>query len=141
MAYNGELLDICRAQMFNWNQVYVVVVTGDAFNPCGHAILNVGGIQGFYFQVAPPWISRPRYMTEAGYQRYLKENDKTELKRQYVQLPKPKQAQAELDRLLSETWTWLVLPNNCASFVERIIAAGGSSLSVWWNCPSREVWQ
>ena len=140
MAYYGEELHACLAQAFNFSLAHVIVVSGDKWNPCGHALLNTGDRQGFYFHVAPPIVSHPKYMNETGYQRYLKEHKKHELKRQRVTIPKPQLAQARLDELLSKKWTWGVLPNNCADFVENVLAAGGSSVGVYSNCPALERW-
>lgn len=34
-----------------------------------------------------------------------------------------------------KNWRWLILPSNCASFVEEILEAGGSKVSNLLNCP------
>lgn len=71
-----------------------------------------------------------------GYQRYLKENGKKQLKSTRVNLTNPAGAQAQLEELSARKWTWLLLPNNCAAFGEEIFTAGGSNVSAWSNCPT-----
>ena len=91
------------------------VATGDQY----------GGIHGF-----------PRYMNEQGFQRYLKENHKSVLHRLTAPIPSPDAARTHLERRMSERWTWAVLPNNCVSFVEEVINAGGGEWASASNCPS-----
>lgn len=132
MSYLGERLLMCRAVPFNWNACHLVVVSGTGPNFCGHAIVNAGE---YYFHVdglnGYPW-----YMDSQGYRRYLKENDKRELQRTRVPLPNPKGAQRKLEELSVKRWRWLVLPHNCASYVEEIFRAGGSKFSNLLNCPT-----
>lgn len=47
-------------------------------------------------------------------------------------------AHGKLEQLLAAQWSWFVLPNNCASFVEDVVRAGGSTAGLYSNCPSRE---
>jgi hypothetical protein len=77
-----------------------------------------------YFQVAG-LITRPRYMDEAGYQRYLDDTHKHELRRIKVFIPRPQASQLKLEQLLNESWVWGVVVHNCESLVEEIITAGG----------------
>jgi hypothetical protein len=132
MAYKGEHMYNCRAVPFDWKNASLIVVSGSKPNPCGHALARAGN---YYFHIDGareyPW-----YMAHAGYLRYLKENEKTELRRMQVRLAKPEAAQRKLEELSAKRWTWLLLPNNCASFVEEIFAAGGSNVSTWTNCPA-----
>lgn len=107
----------------------------------GHAILKTSIRNGYYFHVAPPIRSNPKYMDEKGYLRYLKEHNKRELVRQWVPLKSPYKAQEKLDELLSKKWTWMVVPNNCASFVKEILKAGGADTGVYSNCPALEEWK
>jgi hypothetical protein len=46
---------------------------------------------------------------------------------------------AKLEELLSKSWLWGVLPNNCVAFVEEVIAAGGGTWSSGSNCPAIAV--
>ncbi len=52
----------------------------------------------------------------------------------------PEGAQVELERLARKHWLWAVLPNNCATFVERVLKAGGVHVYNLWNCPVT-AWQ
>jgi hypothetical protein len=118
--------------------VYVVIVCGAKWNPCGHALLNLGGMGGHYIHVSKP-RDFPRYMNEAGYRRYLQEEGKREIRRHPADVTDPEAAQRKLDDLLDKKWTWSVLPHNCVAFVEDVIHAGGSRAGSYSNCPSREV--
>lgn len=53
-------------------------------------------------------------------------------------IPDPDAAHKKLEELLAKQWTWFVLPNNCASFVEDVVKAGGSNAGLYFNCPTRE---
>ena len=88
-----------------------------------------------------PETTRPFYMNEPGYVRYFRENGKREMYRQNVPLPDPHGAQRKIDSLASKPWLWGVLPHNCASFVEEIIAAGGGNVGLYSNCPALEKWK
>jgi hypothetical protein len=139
MAYEGEHLYHCPASAFPWQVTFAVIVSGARWNPCGHALLNVGGATGTYFHIAGDGNDRP-YMLRGStaFQRYIRENGKKELRRQHIPISNPQGAQAKLEALTSRNWIWGVLPNNCASFVEEVIQAGGSTMGLYSNCPSRE---
>ena len=137
MAYEGGVMLACPATAFDFTKSYAVVVSGDGPNFCGHLILNVGGIGGMYFHVTGV-RTFPRQMTEDGYRRYLKENGKKELKRFSVTMSNPMKAMLKIEELLSVTWTWGILPHNCASFVEDVVQAGGSTAGLYSNCPALE---
>ena len=124
MVYEGELLSSCPGNPFALGQAYAVVVSPDWPNPWAHMLLNTGGVGGTYFHVAGRWVV-PRYMSEDGYRRYLKESGKTELRRFPVEIPTPYSAMLELEELLSKPWGWWVVIHNCVTFVEEIIVAGG----------------
>jgi hypothetical protein len=137
MAYVGDLLNYCPAKEYDFKNTYAVVVSGDKLNPCGHLVLNLGGSVGNYFHVAGI-ITKPRMMTQAGYERYMRENKKSELKRFKINILQSDKAMLKLEELLSRSWNWGVLPHNCASFVEEIVRAGGSAAGLYSNCPALE---
>jgi hypothetical protein len=136
MAYDGEIMDACGTFEIDCSRVAVVAVSGSGPNVCGHLLLatNSGG-NNVYFHVAVV-RGNPKYMTENGYQRYLKENGKSEIRRRHLSLPNPSAATVYLEDLMANTWTWGALPNNCVSFVEEVIHAGGGEWSSYSNCPS-----
>ena len=138
MAYDGEIMNFCTADLFDFTISNAVVVSGARGNPCGHLPLNTGGIGGWYFHIAGI-KDYPRYMNERGYRRYLNENSKMELRRYPVRIPNPTDSLLKLEELLANKWLWLLLPNNCAHFVEEVVQAGGSNVGLFWNCPSREA--
>ena len=135
MSYSGEILNQCGLIEIDCSRVAVVAVSGDGPNICGHLLLHAGPRRGgYYFHVAE-LHGYPRYMNEAGYRRYLREAGKTEIRRRYLSLPDPGAALSYLEGLMANTWTWLVVPNNCVAFVEEVIAAGGGTWSSFSNCP------
>jgi hypothetical protein len=142
MGYEGEVLTYSPAHL-DWSIVYAVVVSGTFPNPCGHALLFVpsayaiSSSDGSYFQVAGTY-HLPRIMSTEGYARYLKENKKREITRYQVALPDPDAAVNRLIEVMQKQWRWMVLPNNCAAFVEDICTAGGSSAGLYSNCPRAE---
>ena len=140
MAFEGDVLTSCGLIQFNFSVSYAVVVSGVKFNPCGHLILNTGGLCGFYCHIAER-KGYPRYMDESGYRRYLSENGKHEIRRQYVPLKEPDKAYAKVEELLSKSWSWWVLPHNCVSFVEEVLQAGGTTAGLYSNCPIFENFQ
>jgi hypothetical protein len=90
-------------------------------------------------------------MDETGYQRYLSETGKHEIRRIPVHIPHPEASQLKLEQLLNNTWGWWVVVHNCETLVEDIITAGGGpkvhhgliSLPTWaeqedgvWTCRS-----
>lgn len=130
----------CMAIPFDFANAYAVVVSGASWNPCGHMLLNTGGKAGYYFHVAEV-RGFPRYMNGQGFQRYLKEEKKAELRRTRVPLKDPAAAHRRLEELLAKRWTWFVLPNNCARFVEVVLQAGGSDAGLYMNCPTAETFK
>lgn len=135
MAYEGEVLTTCGDLNIDCSRIAIVAVSGSGPNFCGHLILCTRSNPPMYFHVAEVY-GVPRYMSEQGFQRYLKENGKTEIRRRYLELPNPEGANLYLENLLANTWTWLVLPNNCVAFVEEVIHAGGGTWSSYSNCPT-----
>lgn len=145
MAYQGDVLTYTPAYL-DFTVVYAVVVSGTFPNPCGHALLFVpnayaiSSSDGSYFQVAS-LNGFPRIMSQTGYYRYLRENGKTEITRYQVSLPNPDGAVNRLVALMLKPWRWLILPQNCAAFVEDIVRAGGSSAGLYSNCPRLEAFR
>lgn len=137
MAYDGEPISFCTE--FDFSRAFVVVVSGVQWNPCGHMLLNTGGIGGWYFHINEVY-GRPRYMREDGYRRYLRENDKTEISRTHVVVPNRQAASRKLEGLMNERWAWMVLPHNCVRFVEVILQAGGARAGLYSNCAIVERW-
>jgi len=112
-----------------------IIVSGDGWNMCGHALLHVG--PGWFFHVARLY-DRPRFMRKEGYQRHLRENDKREIRRTIVHIPDIVGAHRKLLDEVARQWLWLVLPDNCATFLEQVVQAGGSRAGMYFNCPNAE---
>ena len=78
----------------------------------------------------------PRYMSETDYRQYLDEGGKNELNRVSIEIPDPTSALLHLEGTMTRSkWSWWLLPNNCVSFVEEVLKAGGSNWSSVTNCP------
>ena len=124
MAYEGELMLACPADMFDFAKANAVIVSGMWCNRFGHMLLNTGGVGGMYFQTAGAW-TEPRFMDEAQFQKYLADNDKKVLKRFSLRIPHPEKSQLKLEQLLAERYKWGIVVHNCETLVEEIIVAGG----------------
>lgn len=124
MAYEGEKLDYCPTEMFDFDKTYAVVVSGAKLNPYGHMLLNTGGQGGMYFHVSDI-IGVPRFMDEEQFQRYLSENNKFIVTVLPQSLRNPAKAQLKLEEILSRRWIWGVVVHNCETLVEEILVAGG----------------
>lgn len=133
--YIGDEMVRCPLKSADFKHTCAVIVSGDGVNACGHALLHVGN--GWYFHVAG-LNNLPRFMNEDGYIRYLRENEKREYRRWIVNLTDPAKAHQKLEELLSKKWRWLAVRDNCVSFVEEVVKAGGSSAGMYFNCPSLE---
>lgn len=134
MGYEGDVLLMCPTNL-DFTNAFAVVVSGDSWNPCGHALLNAGGTGGLYFQIAEFPYGYPKYMDEDGYQRYLLENTKAELFRFAITLPNPYGAIQELEQLMGQPWAQLLVVHNCGTFVETIAEAGGGTIGNYFTCP------
>ncbi len=149
MPYEGELLNKCPANV-DFSLTQAVVVSGASWNPCGHMILCAGtsSSNSWYFHVAGQGVAElygvvayPKFMREADYNRYLRENGKHEIRRLDAKITNPSKAYQKLTQFMISRWIWAILPNNCATFVKEIISAGGGDLTVMLNCPDQEVVQ
>ena len=147
MAYEGELLRMCPGNL-DFTITQAVVVSGASWNPCGHMIFCTGNNSenARYFHVAGQgaaelygFYAYPKFMTEAGYWRYLRENGKREIRRLDAKLSNPSGAYQKLMNLMGDKWFWKVLPHNCATFAVEIIKAGSGDLTVLLNCPDQET--
>lgn len=136
--YVGRHLYGCVARPYDWSDTYALIVSGDSFNPCGHALLQVGSDR-FHID---GWNYRPWHLTHAGYLRFLKESGKKQLRKDRIHIPDPLRAQRKLEELSVRPWRWGVVVHNCASFVEEIVQAGGArGVGVYSNCPARETFR
>ena len=127
--------------LLDFSRSHVVAVSGSGPNVCGHLLLYVDSNGSYYLHAATGdqlggLRGYPRYMNKEGFERYMKESGKTELKRIPVSIPNPNGAYLYLEELMSKRWNWAVIPNNCVAFVEEIIAAGGGSWASVSNCPA-----
>lgn len=136
MGYIGQPVTVCIPCPYDFTDVETVAVTGDRWNPCGHMLLRTGPK---YFHVDVVY-GYPLTMSHEGFQRFLRESRKKEIRRTRVSLPRPDKAAAKLEEVLSTKWLWKVLPDNCARFAEVVLQAGGTGEGLWSNCPALEPW-
>jgi hypothetical protein len=95
-------LDQCGLIEIDCSKIAVVAVSGDGPNICGYLLLYTPNRGGYYFHVAE-FHGYPRYMSESGYTRFLREAGKIELRRRYLSLPNPPgQSHQVCDRILSQ---------------------------------------
>lgn len=113
---------ILACQSFVNHECQVVAVSGNGPNVCGHALFFSAGR---YFHIAAGFYAHPTSFVENEYKRYLAENEKEEWGRDNIILPKPQGASEYLCRAANEKWLWGILANNCVTFVEEILRAGG----------------
>lgn len=144
MAYTGEILRACDLNLFRNKDFAYVIVSGSSSNPCGHMLLNFGGLHGYYAHAGADFgidirYKVPRYMDQSGYERYLLEHGKKELYRESFLVPNPPAALLKLEQLLSEKWPYKLLWDNCVTFVEVIARAGGATFQMPINCPVLRV--
>jgi hypothetical protein len=107
------------------------VVSGSGINACGHLLLHV---DNRYYHIGRIH-SHPLTMNQFEYERYLKENRKTEIYRKRIYIKNKTAASNKLNESLKKRWLWGGIPNNCVSFVEEIAKAGGSNFGLLTNCP------
>jgi hypothetical protein len=120
----------------NWQNTQVVLVTGWKVNTCGHVLLYVGGGFGHYFHFDGKAYDYPKYIGgDKDYRSYLISNHKEELLRHSVNIPYPKRAEMELQRLMYKKWLTLIVSHNCVVFVQTILSAGGNFWSFPPQCP------
>lgn len=132
-----------QLESLDFSQVSVVFVdnVGD-FNPCGHVLLYVGGGFGHYFHKPGlsvgfdgkldlkgegPLKQSVHYFDGTEFSKYLSTDGKKETYRIKINLSNPDKAKAELENYLSSPTWYLLLPQNCVTFVENILIAGGHS--------------
>ncbi|QBE62364.1 hypothetical protein [Pseudoduganella lutea] len=135
--YNGAQMLVCPVETADFQHTCAVVVSGDGINACGHTLLHIGGHWSWYVHIAG-FYKVPKFMNGDGYKRYLKENGKREIRRWPVKLPNPQGAHDKLHELIEKPWLWGIIANNCASFVEEVVQAGGNKAGVYLNCPVAE---
>jgi hypothetical protein len=135
MAYEGNVLDACGLLAIDLSDIAVVAVSGSGPNVCGHLLIHSYAGTGCYFHVAGVH-TYPHYMPGNTFRRYLRENDKHELRRVRMRLPDPAGARGYMERALSSRWRWGVLPHNCVTFCEEVIRAGGGTWGSYSNCPA-----
>lgn len=133
--YSGEIMLRSILKPSDFKHACAVIVSGAGANFCGHTLLHT--THDWYFHVSGHY-DYPKFMNEGGYQRYLKENAKREIRRWLVPIRDPAAAHRKLEELLAKQWFWGGAVHNCVSFVEEVVNAGGSNAGMLINCPTAE---
>lgn len=124
-GYPGPAFDFLKADLDTvdfHHSIYLVGVSGKTV--FGHGLLCV---RDYYFHVDEAWGIYPKWMQHQDYQRYLLENKKEEWFRLWIpDITKPQAALHELKKRLKKIYVWTPIANNCVSFAEYVIEAGGS---------------
>jgi hypothetical protein len=135
MAYEGEILNACGVIQIDFSDTYIVAVSGDGPNICGHLLIYSAKGGGFYFHVTgdttASGIKKFRgylmYMNDVGYRRHLKETGKRELRRRKVELPNSSRAFLIYRKTACREVGMGIIATYCISFVEAVIEVGGGS--------------
>lgn len=123
-----------RPNKLNWNRTYVVIVTGEIPNVCGHMLLCVDE-QYFHFDGPGP-LNPPQYLGDnQDYINYLRRWDKHEFMRRLAPVVYPERAEKKLNELLGKKWFTMLFIHNCATFVKEVLLAGGNFWSFMEICP------
>jgi hypothetical protein len=141
-SFDGDQVFGCETSILALTPIQAIIVSGAPWNPCGHALLGFGGTsldaQYYHVSVGFPPVGPPKRLSQTAYTRYLEHYGKHEIRRETVHVPDPGAAYRCLFLLCSRPWLWLVFPNNCVTFVETVIQAGGGHWALATNCPVKE---
>jgi hypothetical protein len=138
MAFDGAPIKTLSGLGLTHTTCELLIVSGSGPNLAGHMLMELPAAPGGTRSIFHIGAVRdfPYWMKSSDFGRYLKENDKKELGRKHITLPKPRDAEAYLTKAIRTKWTWGGIINNCVSFCEEYIAAGGSSWSMRTNMPA-----
>lgn len=142
MAYIGEQWrNKPLPNNLDFTHTYLVLVSAELPNSCGHVLLYINGGFGHYFHFCGPYIfDFPRHINgDSGYRFFLKDSRKMELMRRKVIVPNPEKAKERLTELMNKRWLWLMGSHNCASFASEVLHAGGNSSSMPRHCPAIDM--
>ncbi|MFN7001418.1 MAG: hypothetical protein ACK4ST_15550 [Elioraea tepidiphila] len=138
MAFDGAPITTLSGLRLTHRSCDLLIVSGSGPNLAGHMLMELpaepGGTRSVFHIAAVH--DYPYWMAASEFPRYLKENGKTLLGRKTVPLPKPAEAEAYLAAAIGKKWFWGLVYNNCVSFCEEYIAAGGSTWSMRTNLPA-----
>jgi hypothetical protein len=138
MAFDGAPITTLAGLQLTHASCELLIVSGSGPNIAGHMLMELPARAGGTKSVFHIGAVRdyPYWMASSDYPRYLKEAGKTEIGRKFISLPKPGDAEIDLAKAIRTKWTWGGIINNCVSFCEEYIDAGGSEWSMWTNAPA-----
>lgn len=138
MAFDGAPISSLASLRLTHTSCELLIVSGSGPNIAGHMLMELpaepGGTKSIFHIGAV--YDYPYWMASADFGRYLRENKKKELGRKHISLPKPADARTWLTAAIGKKWPWGGIVNNCVSFCEEYIAAGGSTWSMRTNMPA-----
>lgn len=151
MTYVGSSTQRPDFTALDFGRAYAVVVRTQKVgvenpNICGHVLLYIGGGMGHYFHLpgigVPDGGNRqsslyqhPHYFPASEYEKYLTLDEKVEIGRYRMGIPRQEEARKQLEVACTEKRVYLLLPQNCVTFVEEILRAGGNYYNLN-QCPT-----
>lgn len=138
MAFEGAPIKTLSGLQLTHTSCELLIVSGSGPNLAGHMLMELparpGGTQSV-FHIGGV-LDYPYWMAASDFHRYLKDNGKREIGRKSISLIKPMDAERYLDKAIAKKWPWGMVVNNCVSFCEEYIQAGGSTWSMRTNLPA-----
>lgn len=137
MAFKGEPIKSLAPLKLGHRSCELTIVSGDGVNACGHMLVRMpaetGGTESV-FHIGDVH-DFPYWMPASKFPLYLTDNKKKLLGRKSIVLPRSQDAEAYLSKTILDKWFWGAVANNCVSFCEEYISAGGADYTMWTNCP------
>lgn len=118
-------------------EVKIVTVTSDTeWNPCGHTMLFVNG---YYFHIAQ-FSGLPYWFPKSDLNKVLKRKDGNGFNRiihveEVHNIPNPEGSKAFLIEQMKSVWNFMLVINNCVTFIKRVLGEGGLKVDGLFNCP------
>ncbi len=100
----------------------IVYITAPNPNPYGHVLLGLGDKGYIHINAL---YDRPQYIPVEAFNDYLNEQGRVVLGVQQVYVPDMKKAREKLSELCHQSWLWRLYWNNCVSFADTVLHAGG----------------
>ncbi len=134
MSYSGETFP-SKPFEFVLDRPNITYVSGAGPNVFGHVLFCFGPTVGYIH--VDEFYAYPKLLTPDGFNRYIGDNEKTVLHREFLaDITSSQGTLDEAERLRQIKWLWAIVPHNCVCFAEQIVQAGGSKWTSKSNLPS-----
>lgn len=104
------------------NEFTIVYITAPNPNPYGHVLLGLGDKGYIHINAL---YDKPQYIPVEAFNDYLNEQGRVVLGVQQVYVPDIEKAREKLRELCNQSWLWRLYWNNCVSFADTVLHAGG----------------